>query len=157
MFARLFLLFISVSLLEIFVLVKVGGVLGAWPTVILVVVTALIGTALVRSQGLQLVAQLQKRLAQGEVPGQQLIEGIMLIVTGMLLVTPGFVTDLFGLLLLQPSIRAIIAKTILANVAFSSATMGGGFAQPGSGFSKNKIDDSDVIEGEFERKDDEQK
>lgn len=152
MFARLFLLFTAVSLLEIFVLVKVGSFLGAWPTILLVVVTALIGSALVRSQGLQLVQQLQQRLAKGEMPGQQLIEGIMLIITGVLLVTPGFVTDFGGLLLLQPSIRATLAKTILANVNLSSATMSGSFAQPGSGFSQQNIDD-DIIEGEFERKD----
>lgn len=153
MFARLFLLFTSVSLLEIFVLVKVGSFLGALPTIMLVVITALIGSALVRSQGLQLVAQLQQRLAQGEMPGQQLIEGMMLIITGVLLVTPGFVTDFAGLLLLQPSIRAGIAKTILANVNFSSATMSSSFSQSHSGFSKPNID-NDVIEGEFERKDD---
>lgn len=157
MFARLFILFTTVSLLEIFVLVKVGGILGAWPTIALVVVTALIGSALVRSQGLQLVAELQARMAKGEMPGQQLVEGIMLILTGVLLVTPGFVTDFCGLLLLQPSIRGAIAKTILANVKFSSATMGAGFAQNQSGFSKNSINDGDVIEGEFERKDDDKK
>lgn len=153
MFARLFILFTTVSLLEIFVLLKVGSFLGAWPTVILVVITALIGSALVRSQGLQLVQQLQQRLAQGEMPGQQLIEGIMLIITGVLLVTPGFVTDLCGLLLLQPAIRSAIAKTILANVNFSSATMQGGFSQTQPDFTKPNID-KDVIEGEFERKDD---
>jgi UPF0716 protein FxsA len=157
MFARLFILFTTVSLLEIFVLVKVGGVLGAWPTIALVIVTALVGSALVRSQGLQLVAELQKRMAKGEMPGQQLVEGIMLILTGMLLVTPGFVTDFCGLLLLQPTIRSAIAKTILANVKFSNATMGAGFTQHHSGFSKNSLDDSDVIEGEFERKDDDKK
>jgi len=161
MFAKLFFLFTTVSLLEIFVLVQVGGVLGALPTIMLVIITALIGSALVRSQGLQLVAQLQQRLAQGEMPGQQLIEGIMLIITGVLLVTPGFVTDLSGLLMLQPSIRATIAKAILANVNLSSINMSNGFSQshsgfsqPHSGFSKNNLDDSDVIEGEFERKND---
>lgn len=164
MFARLFFLFTTVSLLEIFVLVKVGSFLGAAPTILLVIITALVGSALVRSQGLQLVAQLQQRLAQGEMPGQQLIEGIMLIITGVLLVTPGFVTDLSGLLLLQPTIRATIAKTILANVNLSSATMGGsfsqssgGFSQTHGGFSKPNINDEDVIEGEFERKDDDKK
>ena len=153
MFARLFIVFTAVSLLEIFVLVKVGSFLGAWATIALVIVTALIGSALVRSQGLQLVQQLQQRLAKGEMPGQQLIEGIMLIITGVLLVTPGFVTDLCGLLLLQPSIRGSIAKTILANVKFSPTTMPGGFSQSHTGFSKPNID-SDAIEGEFERKDD---
>ena len=152
MFARLFLIFTSVSLLEIFVLVKVGGILGAWPTVLLVVVTALVGSALVRSQGLQLVQQLQQRMAAGEMPGQQLIEGIMLIITGVLLVTPGFVTDFLGLLLLQPTIRANIAKAIMANVKFSPQASMGGFHQ--HGFTQKSQDDDSVIEGEFEHKED---
>lgn len=147
MFARLFLIFTSVSLLEIYVLVKVGGFLGAWPTVLLVIITAFVGSALVRSQGLQLVKQLQQRMAAGEMPGQQLIEGIMLIITGVLLVTPGFVTDLSGLLLLQPTIRANIAKFIMANVKFASQGSMEGFTQSA------KHDDS-IIEGEFERKED---
>jgi UPF0716 protein FxsA len=153
MFARLFVLFTAVSLLEIFVLVKVGSFLGALPTIGLVVVTALIGSALVRSQGLQLIQQYQQRIAKGEMPGQQLVEGLMLIITGVLLVTPGFVTDFCGLMLLQPTIRANIAKSLLANIKFSPATMSGNFSQPHSSFSKPNID-NDVIEGEFERKKD---
>lgn len=152
MFGRLFLLFTSVSLLEIFVLVKVGGFLGAWPTVLLVVVTALVGSALVRGQGLQLVQQLQQRMAAGEMPGQQLIEGIMLIITGVLLVTPGFVTDAAGLLLLQPTIRANIAKVIMANVSFPAHTTMGGFSS--QGFSQHPPQDDSIIEGEFEHKKD---
>jgi len=152
MFARLFLIFTAVSLLEIFVLVKVGGFLGAWPTIFLVIITALIGSALVRSQGLQLVQKLQQRMAAGEIPGQQLVEGLMLIITGVLLVTPGFVTDLCGLLLLQPTIRANIAKVILANVKFApQATMGGFSSQ---GFTQKPPHDDSVIEGEFEHKED---
>tara|TARA_R110001583_G_scaffold10698_3_gene49063 strand:+ start:3310 stop:3822 length:513 start_codon:yes stop_codon:yes gene_type:complete len=153
MFARLFILFTAVSLLEIFVLVKVGGFLGAIPTVALVVVTALVGSALVRSQGLQVIQQYQQRVAKGEMPGQQLVEGLMLIITGVLLVTPGFVTDFCGLLLLQPTIRATIAKTLLANIKFSPASMTGNFSQPRSDFSSN-LRDEDVIEGEFEHKKD---
>ena len=84
MFARLFLVFTAVSLLEIYVLVKVGSFLGAFATIALVIVSALIGSALVRSQGLQLLTQLQQRVAAGEMPGQQLIEGMMLIITGVL-------------------------------------------------------------------------
>jgi len=152
MFARLFLIFTGVSLLEIFVLVKVGGFLGAWPTILLVIITALIGSALVRSQGLQLVQKLQQRMAAGEMPGQQLIEGIMLIITGVLLVTPGFVTDLCGLLLLQPTIRASIAKVILANVKFAPQATMGGFSN--QDFSQKKPHDDSVIEGEFEHKED---
>lgn len=155
MFARLFLVFTSVSLLEIFVLVKVGGFLGAWPTVMLVIITALIGSALVRSQGIQLVQQLQQRLAQGEMPGVQLIEGVMLLMTGVLLVTPGFVTDFCGLLLLQPKIRGFIAKSILAHVKLQpNATMSSFESHSSSSFNRSRVDE-DVIEGEFERKDDE--
>lgn len=151
MFARLFLIFTSVSLLEIFVLVKVGGFLGAWATVSLVIVTALIGSALVRSQGVQVVQKLRLRMAQGEMPGTQLVEGVMLLMTGVLLVTPGFVTDFCGLLLLQPYIREKIAKKVLATVQLNSHS---GFAHSTnhSPFNGSKRDD-DVIEGEFERKD----
>ena len=151
MFARLFLLFTSVSLLEIFVLIKVGSFLGAFATVALVVITALVGSALVRSQGLQLLQQLQQRLAQGEMPGEQLIEGVMLLMTGVLLVTPGFVTDFCGLMLLQPAIRKRIAVMVLANIKLNpNAAMNGHFTQ-----SHQQGCDKDVIEGEFERKDDE--
>ena len=161
MFVRLFLVFTSVSLLEIFVLVKVGSFLGAWPTIMLVVITALVGSALVRSQGLQLLQQLQQRMAHGEMPGLQLIEGVMLLVTGVLLVTPGFVTDFCGLLLLQPKIRGHIAKLVLAKMILSpNVFMSGHYSQSQSGsdspFTRGKKDiDKDVIEGEFERKDDE--
>jgi len=143
-------------LLEIFVLVKVGSFLGAWPTVVLVIFTALIGSALVRSQGVQLLQQLQQRMAQGEMPGLQLIEGVMLLMTGVLLVTPGFVTDFCGLLLLQPKIRASLAKIVLANVKLKpNACMSGSYyqSQTGASFANKKVDE-DVIEGEFERKDD---
>jgi len=154
MFARLFLVFTSVSLLEIFVLVKVGSFLGPWPTVLLVIITALTGSALVRSQGIQLLQKLQQRIAQGEMPGQQLIEGVMLLVTGVLLVTPGFVTDFCGLLLLQPGIRKSIAKAVLENVKLNSgSSMSGCYSQKNSSFGEQKVD-GDIIEGEFERKDD---
>ncbi|MFT6985762.1 MAG: UPF0716 protein FxsA [Psychromonas sp.] len=156
MFARLFLVFTSVSLLEIFVLVKVGSFLGAWPTVALVVVTALIGSALVRSQGVQLLQQLQQRIAQGEMPALQLVEGVMLLVTGVLLVTPGFVTDFCGLLLLQPTIRARLAKTVMANVKLKTdASMSGSYSQSQTGSFTGQNRDKNIIEGEFERKDDE--
>ena len=156
MFARLFLIFTSVSLLEIFVLVKVGGFLGAFPTVLLVILTAMVGARFVRSQGVQLINELQQRLALGEMPSVQLIEGIMLLITGVLLVTPGFVTDITGLLLLQPTIRKKIATLILTNSKFqSNVFMSGqqGFSQQGAPFGHND-NDGDIIEGEFERKDD---
>jgi len=154
MFARLFLVFITVSLLEIFVLLKVGSFLGAWPTIGLVVLTAVIGSALVRSQGIELVKQLQQRIAQGEMPGVQLIEGVMLLFTGVLLITPGFVTDFCGLLLLQSAIRGRLAKAIVANVKLNTDPSMSGYSQPPTGSFTRKNIDKDIIEGEFERKDD---
>lgn len=162
MFAKLFLIFTSVSLLEIFVLVKVGSFLGAGATIALVIISALIGSALVRSQGLQLIRDVQERVGKGEMPGQQLIEGMMLVVTGVLLVTPGFVTDFFGLLLLQPNIRRKFAKTVLEK---ASANKMGGFSAGAGAFhasgssspfnqNTNSESDENVMEGEFERKDD---
>ena len=153
MFARLFIIFTSVSLLEIFVLMKVGSFLGPWPTIGLVILSAMVGSALVRSQGLQLIRDLQERAAKGEMPGQQLIEGIMLIVTGVLLVTPGFVTDFAGLLLLQPTLRGRFAKLILANISLNTfSSMQGNTGSSQMPFAR-KIDDDNVIEGEFERTD----
>ena len=149
MFARLFLIFTAVSLLEIFVLVKVGSFLGAFATILLVIVSALVGSALVRSQGLQLLTQLQQRVAAGEIPGQQLVEGMMLIITGVLLVTPGFVTDFCGLLLLQPTIRAKMAKVVMANINITTHNNMNGLNQY-----QSKAQDDSVIEGEFEHKED---
>ena len=111
MFARLFLIFTSVSLLEIFVLVKVGGFLGALPTVLISHCNGINRICFSTQSRFTISSHnLQQRMAAGEMPGQQLIEGMMLIITGVLLVTPGFVTDFCGLLLLQPTIRANIAK-----------------------------------------------
>ena len=158
MFGRLFLLFTSISLLEIFVLVKVGSFLGAGATIALVIISALIGSALVRSQGLQLLREVQERMAKGEMPGQQLIEGVMLVVTGVLLVTPGFVTDFCGLLLLQPTIRQRFAQAVLAKITLNSMhnfSNGNGFYSGGThgGFTQSKNDEN-VMEGEFEHKND---
>lgn len=156
MFARLFLVFVAVSLLEIFVFIQVGSIFGPWVTISLVILTALIGSALVRSQGIQLIQELQQRLAQGEMPGLQLVEGIMLLMTGVLLVTPGFVTDFCGLLLLQPAIRKSMAGFALKHIKFNpnvSMSGFGGQAHQSDPFNQNKCTNDDVIEGEFERKD----
>ena len=91
-------------------------------------------------------------MAAGELPGQQLIEGIMLIITGVLLVTPGFVTDACGLLLLVPSIRASLAKVVMAKVSFSSQNASGGFSH--QHFTQSSTNDDSIIEGEFEHKED---
>jgi UPF0716 protein FxsA len=111
---RLFILFTAMTLVEVYVLMSVGEILGAELTIAIIILTAFIGSYLVRNQGIQIVKKLQTRLAAGEAPGQEIVEGIMLLVCGVLLVTPGFVTDTLGLLVLTPHIRGRLASAIIA-------------------------------------------
>lgn len=90
MFPILLFLFIAVPVIEIALFIQVGGVLGVWPTIALVLLTAIVGASLVRSQGLQTLLTVQQRLAQGQLPAQQILEGVMLAVAGVLLLTPAF-------------------------------------------------------------------
>jgi len=109
----LFLLFVIVPILEMIVLIKVGGIIGAVPTVALVVLTATLGIALLRMQGLATLARVQEKLSQGEIPGAELLEGIMLLIGGALLLTPGFITDTLGFICLIPVFRKPIARWLL--------------------------------------------
>ncbi len=158
MFAKLFFLFTATSLLEIYVLIQVGGLLGVWPTIGLVVLTAFVGSSLVRSQGLQTMFNVQQRMNRGEMPGQELVEGMLLVITGVLLVTPGFVTDACGLLLLQPKLRAKLAKQVMSRVKVNVVS-GGGFNQQGPSNQapfgqgpEQNLRDGNTIEGEYKRK-----
>ena len=156
MVARLFLLFSMMSLAEIYVLIKVGSVLGAFSTVALILVSAMVGASLVRAQGLQTAFTAQRRMAKGEVPAQQMIEGLMLVISGVMLITPGFITDSLGLLLLVPQLRLIMVNKLLASVG----DVAGFKAQSGASFSHDEQNPSHLnegkgqtIEGEFERRD----
>jgi len=109
MFRLLFVLFIIIPIIEISVLMQVGELLGMWLTIGIVILSAWIGAKYVRQQGLATLQSVQAKMAQGEVPSSEIVTGLMLLVAGVLLVTPGFVTDIFGLSLLVPSIRQAIA------------------------------------------------
>ena len=86
-------------------LLKVGGVLGALPTVALVVLTAVVGAALMRAQGFSTVQKVQRQLARGEIPAVAMVEGAFILVAGALLLTPGFITDFIGFCCLFPPLR----------------------------------------------------
>ncbi|MGI2258910.1 FxsA family protein [Shewanella sp. GXUN23E] len=167
MFLFLFLIFVLVPVVELSVLIRVGEVLGTWTTIGLCLFTALVGASLVRSQGLSTLMQAQQKLARGESPGQEVIEGMMLAMAGIMLVIPGFVTDFIGLLLLTPFTRGPIARFILKRAQLRMVTPGqfngmqGGFG-PGafngqSPFGRDPFDrhDGNTFEGDFERKQDE--
>lgn len=137
-------LFLIIPIIEIFFLIKVGEVIGALPTIILVVLTAVIGAGLLRQQGLSTLARLQQSLGQGKLPAQEMIEGVLLAVGGALLMTPGFVTDTMGFLCLLPVTRQLLAKAIIKRSALQMQIKMGGFAQ-GSTWGQ----DGDIVEGDY--------
>ncbi|WP_417761655.1 FxsA family protein [Shewanella sp.] len=151
-FLFIFLLFL-VPAVEVSVMMRVSEALGGWNTFALVILTAAVGVSLVRSQGIVTLMSVQRKLATGEVPGQEIVEGMMLALAGVLLFIPGFVTDLVGLLLLTPFTRAPIAALVLKRLQLKVVTSrfshaNNPFAQP------PKPEDEDVIDGEYERKPD---
>ncbi len=115
MFKILFILFLTIPLIEIMLLIEIGRVVGAVYTIALVIGTAALGAALLRNQGLATLAKVQLNMDQGNLPATELIEGLMLLIAGALLLTPGFFTDVFGFLVLIPALRRHIAQTCLAN------------------------------------------
>ncbi len=108
----LLLIFIVIPLAEIAVFIHVGGLIGLWATIGLVVITAIIGTSLLRWQGYSVLARTQNSLNSGELPVDSVIDGVFLLVAGALLLTPGLITDTFGFLLFVPQFRRLLARTI---------------------------------------------
>ena len=135
-------LFIIVPLLEMIVLIEVGSIIGAIPTVFLVVLTATVGIWLLKLEGMQTWARVQQKLAQGAIPETELLEGVMLIVGGALLLTPGFVTDTVGFICLLPGLRRPIARWMIRQAVFRSFNT-----------TSNKTSQTKIIEGEFRRED----
>jgi len=101
----LFLLFIFTPLIELYLLIEVGGQIGGLPTIMLCLATAALGGFLVRLQGIQMLFSARKEMASGHVPAESGLHGLMLVVSGLLLLTPGFFTDTIGFILLVPAFR----------------------------------------------------
>ena len=128
-FGRIFFFIFAFALLEVLVLAKVAGLIG-WPiTIIATVVTALLGSYLFRRQGLETWVRLNQRMQQGDMPGQEMVEGIMLLLGGSLLITPGFITDAVGFALLLPGSRRAMARKVIEKGTLQGFTtmQGGGF------------------------------
>ena len=94
---------------EIALLLQVGDMIGGWNTVGLIIVTAFVGAYLVRQEGLSTLQKAQQKMANNEVPGKEMMEGLMLVIAGVLLVTPGFITDIIGFLFVLPFSRQLMA------------------------------------------------
>ncbi|MDD8060158.1 MULTISPECIES: FxsA family protein [Shewanella] len=164
MFFILLLIFVLVPVVELNVLIEVASSIGSWTTVGLVLFTAVVGVSLVRSQGLSTLMTVQQKLARGEAPGQEIVEGMMLAAAGVLLLIPGFVTDFIGLILLTPFTRAPIAKFLYKRMQLRVVTNGGfkggfgpgqsPFGQSGPFGGQNPFDQNgNTFDGDFERKD----
>ncbi len=118
----MFLALVAVPILEIALFIELGGLLGLWPTLGVVVLTALAGAALLRAQGFRVMRELQVQLEAGQDPAGTLAHGAMILVSGILLLTPGFFTDTVGFLLLVPAVRrAVIARLASRVIAVVAA------------------------------------
>jgi len=166
MFRILFVFFIIIPIIEISVIMQVGALIGAWPTVAIVILTAWFGAKKVREQGLATLTSVQTKMAQGEMPSDEIIAGVMLLIAGVLLVTPGFVTDAFGLSLLFPTVRKAIVKAAKKHIVINQASTSSHHVyenqaeqsyQQNSDINQNDLHQShlhhgNTIDGEFERK-----
>ena len=141
----LFFLFVAVPIIEIGLFIQVGGFLGLWPTLAIVVLTALVGTALMRAQGMAALQKLQTSIESGGNPADPIANGAFILIAGLLLLTPGFFTDTIGLLLLVPPVRQSLIRTVAAQLK-ARATV-----YTSSGFETRTQYASDtVLEGDFE-------
>ncbi len=107
MLLKLILLFIGVPLLEVSILIKLGAEIGFWPTILIQVVTGVVGASLARFEGLRVWTGIQDSLGKGEVPAEKMLDGLMILAAGLVLLTPGLLSDALGLFLLFPWTRSL--------------------------------------------------
>ncbi len=112
MFFRLFLVFTCVPLVELYILIKIGSLIGAVNTILLVLFTGVLGAWLAQREGLRTLGTIQSMMARGEMPADSLLEALMILVAGFLLITPGILTDMLGFLLLLPVSRRPLRRWI---------------------------------------------
>jgi len=110
MFLRLVLLFTLVPMIELYFLIKIGGVIGAFSTILVIVVTGILGASLARSQGIQAIQKIQSAMAQNQMPANEILHGVLILAGGITLLTPGFITDFIGFSMMVPSIREWVIR-----------------------------------------------
>lgn len=157
-------IFIIMPIVEIALLLRVGDAVGWIPTLLIVIITAIVGSGMLRQQGLATLNKARQRMGVGEMPAEQLLEGILIMIGGVLLLTPGFVTDAFGFACLIPITRQWLAARLSARaiVGFSGAQQPGAagttsnVGKPGRGDpSARHSGGGDIIDGDFKRIDEE--
>ncbi len=138
-------LFLIIPIIEVYLLITVGGMIGAGWTILLVVATAVIGVNLLRQQGISTLMRANQVMSQGQIPAIEMMEGLFLAVGGALLITPGFFTDVIGFTCLLPFTRRAIIRTLLLNSTIKTSY---------TAHQQHKSPtDSHTIEGEYRRED----
>jgi len=150
-FLPLLLLFVFVPLMELYLLIELGSVLGGLTTIGLCLFTAALGAWLVRTQGFQTLNRAQTNMSEGRVPAVEMFEGAFIVIAGVLLLVPGLITDLIGFACLVPPLRRLFIKRFLNRTGVSSvvSTVSGN-KSTGSG---SPADSTSVIDADFERMD----
>ncbi len=110
MLLKLFLAFTIIPFIEIYLLIKIGSYLGAFNTVVIVICTAFLGAFLARYQGFQTMLRVRESLERGEMPAEELLDALLILLAGIVLLTPGFLTDLAGLMILIPTTRLMFKR-----------------------------------------------
>lgn len=112
-FPRLLFLFVVVPLIELSLLIKLGKYLGTLNTVLIVILTGILGASFARSQGANIISRIRNSMSRGEIPGEEMIQGLLILAGGLMLITPGFITDLIGFALILPLSRKVAAGWLL--------------------------------------------
>lgn len=141
----LFVLFLSIPIIEIALFISIGGAIGLWWTIAIVIGTAMLGTAMLRQQGLSVLSRAQDEINSGKVPLARIADGVFLLVAAVLLLTPGFLTDGAGFLLFIPLVRQTIGKAILAWASKSGKVT---FVRSTYHEERRTYRDPDILEGE---------
>lgn len=110
MLLKLFLAFTLIPVLEIYLLIKIGHYLGAFDTVVVVIVTALLGASLARHEGIRTMVRVRESVNRGELPAEEMLDAVLIFIAGMVLLTPGFITDLAGIVILIPNARSWLKR-----------------------------------------------
>lgn len=113
---KLFFLFIAIPTVELILLIKLGGMIGLLPTVAIIFATGALGATLARWQGLEVLRQIQAQLAHGQLPASAMFDGVIILLAGALLLTPGFLTDIVGFLSLIPGVRQAFKHVIVKRI-----------------------------------------
>jgi UPF0716 protein FxsA len=125
-FLALLVLFVVVPIVELYVIIQVGQEIGALPTVALLVIDSVAGSLLMKSQGRAAWRRFQRATSEGRVPAREVLDGALIIFGGALLLTPGFVTDVVGLLFLLPPTRAVVRRLLVRRFAARMVVAGAG-------------------------------